>query len=163
MALDASSLLPQSLAMTDSITIRSITSADRAGWEPLWKGYQAFYEVDLPQEATDTAFARFLDPAEPMDALVAEHQGEIVGIVHFLYHRSTWTVANYCYLQDLFTLSSMRGKGVARALIEAVYARARKAKASRVYWLTQEGNATARILYDKIADLPGFVIYRKVF
>jgi GNAT superfamily N-acetyltransferase len=98
-----------------------------------------------------------------MHALVAERDGEIVGIVHTIFHRSTWTEGPYCYLQDLFTAERARGGGVGRKLIEAVYERARAEGASRVYWLTQEDNATARALYDKLADRPGFIQYRKIF
>ncbi len=146
-----------------AITIRPLAPADRAQWEPLWQGYLAFYKTSVPDEVTNTTFARFFDEAEPMHALVAERDGEIVGIVHTIFHRSTWTEGPYCYLQDLFTAERARGGGVGRKLIEAVYERARAKGASRVYWLTQEDNATARALYDKLADRPGFIQYRKIF
>jgi GNAT superfamily N-acetyltransferase len=94
-------------------------------------------------------------------ALVAESAGRIVGIVHYIFHRSTWTPGPYCYLQDLFTIEDGRGLGVGRALIEAVYARAKEVGASRVYWQTHESNATAMALYDKVAERSGFVQYRK--
>ena len=112
---------------------------------------------------TDTTWARLHDPAEPMHGLGAEADGRLVGIVHLIVHRSTWTEGPYCYLQDLFTAPESRGRGAGRALIEAVYARARKMRASRVYWLTQEDNATARALYDRLADRTGFIQYRKIF
>jgi GNAT superfamily N-acetyltransferase len=86
----------------------------------------------------------------------------LIGIVHYIFHRSTWTVGNYCYLQDLFTAEAARGRGAGRKLIEAVYERAGRGGASRVWWLTHETNASARILYDQVADLPGFIQYRKV-
>jgi GNAT superfamily N-acetyltransferase len=143
--------------------IRPLARTDRAGWEPLWQGYLAFYKTSVPEDVTNTTFARFFDKAEPMHALVAERDGEIVGIVHYIFHRSTWTKGPYCYLQDLFTAKHARGGGVGRKLIEAVYERAKTQGASRVHWLTQESNATARALYDKLADRPGFIQYRKLF
>ena len=141
--------------------MRAIEAGDRAGWEPLWKGYQIFYKTEISAAASDVAFARFLDANEPVHALVAESQGRIVGIVHYIFHRSTWTPGPYCYLQDLFTVEDARGLGVGRALIEAVYARAKEEGASRVYWLTHETNTVAMQLYDKIADKSGFLQYRK--
>jgi GNAT superfamily N-acetyltransferase len=144
------------------IAIRPLGPEDRADWEPLWAGYLAFYEATIPSTVTETTWARLNDPAEPMHALGALLDGRLVGIVHYLFHRSTWTTGNYCYLQDLFTDEAARGRGAGRALIESVYERARAAGASRVYWLTQEGNATARALYDKLADRPGFIQYRKL-
>ena len=114
-------------------------------------------------EVSDLTWARLHDPAEPMHALVAEQDGSVIGFVHYIFHRSTWTAGPYCYLQDLFTAKAARGQGAGRALIEAVYAAARKEGASRVYWLTQEANVTARALYDTLADRPGFIQYRKVF
>jgi GNAT superfamily N-acetyltransferase len=145
------------------IVIRPLARADRAQWQPLWQGYLAFYKTSVPDEVTETTFARFFNEAEPMHAFVAERDGEIVGIVHYIFHRSTWTEGPYCYLQDLFTAEHARGGGVARKLIETVYDRAREQGASRVYWLTQEGNATARALYDKLAERSGFIQYRKLF
>lgn len=147
-----------------AIAIRPLGEADRAAWEPLWAGYLAFYGASVPPATTDLTWARLLDPAEPMGALGAFAAGSnLVGIVHYLFHRSTWTPGDYCYLQDLFTAPEARGQGAGRALIEAVYARAREAGASRVYWLTQDGNAPARALYDKLADHPSFTVYRRVF
>jgi GNAT superfamily N-acetyltransferase len=147
----------------NEIIIRPLSRAHRAQWEPLWRGYLAFYKTSVPAEVTDLTFARFFDEAEPMHALVAQRDGEIVGIVHYIFHRSTWTSGPYCYLQDLFTAEHARGGGIGRKLIEAVYERAKAQGASRVYWLTQESNATARALYDKLADRSGFIQYRKLF
>ena len=149
--------------MTAPFAIRPVSRGERAAWEPLWKGYQAFYEVVLPDEATDKAWERLHDPGEPMFVLGAYVEGKLAGIVHYLFHRSMWTVGNYCYLQDLFIAHEARGLGLGRALIEAVYEAARQARASRVYWLTQEGNVAARGLYDKLAERSGFIQYRKVF
>jgi len=140
--------------------VRPVAPEDRKRWEPLWRGYQRFYKVDLSPEVTETTWRRFFDGLEPMHALVAEDGAELVGIVHYLFHRSTWMVGPICYLQDLFTAEKARGRGVGKALIEEVYARARACGATRVYWHTHETNATARSLYDRVATLSGFVQYR---
>jgi GNAT superfamily N-acetyltransferase len=150
-------------AQQDGIVIRPFTASDRPAWEPLWQGYLAFYESSLAREVTDTTWARLVDPSEPMHGLAAVADGEIVGIVHYLYHRSTWTIGNYCYLQDLFTSEKARNRGAGRALIEAVYGRAKADGASRVYWLTHESNTAAQALYDKVAARSGFIQYRKLF
>lgn len=149
--------------MSADILIRPLRLDERADWEPLWKGYLDFYKTALPRETYDLTWARLHDPAEPMHLLGAYAGGRLCGIVHFLYHRSCWTVGNYCYLQDLFVAEDVRKLGLGRALIEAVYREARAAGASRVHWLTHETNATARALYDTLADRPGFIQYRKVF
>lgn len=146
-----------------NIVIRPVGADERAAWEPLWNGYLAFYEATLAPGATDIAWARFQNPDEPMFVLGAYVDGQLTGIVHYLFHRSTWTPGNYCYLQDLFVDPSARGLGLGRALIEAVYDKAKAAGASRVHWLTQTGNAQARMLYDQVADNPGFTQYRKIF
>lgn len=146
-----------------NIEIRRVHRNEREAWEPLWQGYLAFYKTSVTEQVTQTTWDRFHDPDEPMFVLGAYLDGKLVGIVHYLFHRSTWTIGNYCYLQDLFTSEDARGKGAGRALIEAVYERAKEAGASRVYWNTQEDNATARVLYDKLADCPGFIQYRKIF
>lgn len=145
------------------LQIRPFRPEDRQAWEPLWQGYLTFYKASLSPEVTQTTWLRLNDPAEPMHGFVAVLDGRVVGIVHYIYHRSTWTEANYCYLQDLFTAEEARGRGVARALIEAVYAQAQADGASRVYWLTHETNTTAQALYDKVAARSGFIQYRKVF
>jgi GNAT superfamily N-acetyltransferase len=139
--------------------VRPVRAADREQWEPLWEGYNLFYErPDLPREITDTSWARFLDPEEPMFAAVAEVDGQVVGLVHYLYHRNTAMIDDVCYLQDLFTAPEARGLGVGRALIEHVYAEAAKAGSSRVYWQTKENNP-ARKLYDRVAELTSFRRY----
>jgi GNAT superfamily N-acetyltransferase len=145
------------------IAIRPVGPGERAEWEPLWKAYLTFYKASVPQETTDATWARLHDPREPMFVLGGYLGGKLLGVVHYLFHRTTWTVGNYCYLQDLFVADEARGRGLGRALIEAVYAEARKAGASRVYWLTHETNAQARALYDTLADRPGFIQYRKLF
>ena len=152
--------------MPESFAIRPIHPSDWTAWLPLWDGYNTFYgrsgATALPLEITQTTWARFFDEREPVHALVAERNGNLVGLVHYLFHRSTTLLAPTCYLQDLFTLETERGKGVGRALIEAVYANAREAGSQRVYWQTHETNQTAMKLYDGVAERTGFVIYRKV-
>jgi GNAT superfamily N-acetyltransferase len=149
--------------MPAAVVIRPVGEAERAAWEPYWKAYQAFYEVALADETTDVLWRRLHDPKEPMHLLGAYADGKLVGIVHYLFHRSCWSIGDYCYLQDLYVAPEARGRGAGRALIEAVYAAARAAGASRVHWLTQESNATARALYDTLADRSGFIQYRKIF
>jgi GNAT superfamily N-acetyltransferase len=143
-------------------TIRAIRADERADWEPLWKGYQAFYKVVIPDQTTAVTWARLHDPAEAMGVLGSYMNECLCGIVHYLFHRSCWTVGDYCYLQDLFVAEGGRNHGLGRALIEAVYDKAREAGVSRVYWLTHETNATARALYDKVAENLGFIQYRKM-
>lgn len=146
-----------------ALVIRPLRSHERAAWEPLWRGYLAFYESAQTQEAMDVAWARMHDPAEPMAGLGAWRGDDLIGIAHYLFHRSFWTIGNYCYLQDLFVAEDTRGHGVGRALIAAVEQAARAAGASRIHWLTKEDNATARALYDKLAERSGFIQYRKLF
>jgi GNAT superfamily N-acetyltransferase len=149
--------------MTDALTIRQVAEADRDAWEPLWAGYNAFYDragpTALAPAITQTLWTRLFDPDEPVFALVAEQSGRLAGLTHFLFHRSTTRIEPVCYLQDLFTDPALRGRGVGRALIEGVYARARDAGASRVYWQTRESNAAGRLLYDKVARHLGFIVY----
>ncbi|MCF3628726.1 GNAT family N-acetyltransferase [Thalassospiraceae bacterium LMO-SO8] len=150
--------------MPQDVTVRAPTREDFDAWSRLWDGYNAFYErkgpTAVPDEITRLTWDRFFDAYEPMHCLVAEHDGRLVGLVHYLYHRNTVMRGPACYLQDLFTDSDLRGKGVGRALIEAVYERARAAGAPRVYWQTHETNTTAMKLYDKVATKSGFVVYR---
>jgi GNAT superfamily N-acetyltransferase len=146
--------------------VRAIVQRDQPQWRPLWDGYNAFYgrhgATALPEVVTAATWARFFDAAEPVHALVAEDaDGRLLGIAHYLFHRSTTSLAATCYLQDLFTVQAARGRGVGRALIEAVYARAADAGAPRVYWHTHETNAPARHLYDQVAERSGFIVYRR--
>lgn len=149
-----------------AVVIRPVTAADFPAWKPLWDGYNAHYgrkdATALPDEITRMTWSRFFDAYEPMHALVAERDGSLIGLAHFLYHRSTIQIAPTCYLQDLFTAESARGLGVGRTLIEEVYRRASEAGCPRVYWQTHETNATAMRLYDKVAEKSGFIVYRKV-
>jgi GNAT superfamily N-acetyltransferase len=146
--------------------IRTVEPDEFAKWKPLWDGYNAFYgrkdETALPEDITARTWARFFDAYEPIHALVADQKGQLLGLVHYIFHRSTIAPTTNCYLQDLFTLESARGRGVGRALIEEVYRRAQIAGSSRVYWHTHETNETAMQLYDKVAEKSGFVVYRKL-
>jgi GNAT superfamily N-acetyltransferase len=149
--------------MSARIAIRPLRRDERADWQPLWKGYLDFYKTTVPNEVYDTTWARLHDANEPMNLLGSFVDGRLRGIVHYIYHRSCWTIGNYCYLQDLFVAEEARKLGLGRALIEAVYQEARAAGASRVYWLTHETNTPARALYDTLAERPGFIQYRKIF
>ena len=149
--------------MAAPIVIRAVGEGERAAWEPLWKGYLDFYKTTLQKETWDVTWARLHYTAEPMFELVGYVDGRLLGIAHYLFHRSCWTVGNYCYLQDLFVAEEARGHGLGQALIEAVEKAAREGGASRIYWLTHESNAVARGLYDKLADRPGYIQYRKLF
>ncbi len=146
-----------------TLSIRAITAADHAAWLPLWLGYQRFYKAVISDETSAITWQRFLDGSEPINAALAWQGDKAVGLVHFIYHRSTWTVGNYCYLQDLYVDEGIRGGGIGRQLIEHVYQQAKAAGASRVHWLTHETNTDAMHLYDKVADRSGFVQYRKLF
>lgn len=147
--------------MAGPLGIRPLREADRDAWEPLWQGYLAFYETTLAPEITDASFHRFLDPMEPLHGLVAEIDGRLAGLAHFLLHRSTWAPECYCYLEDLFVAPDLRGYGVGRALIAAVETAARDAHATRLYWSTRERNAAAQRLYDQVAARSDFIQYRK--
>ena len=149
--------------MTSSLLIRSPVAADYPAWKPLWDGYNAFYGREGPtalaEEITQATWQRFFDAYEPVHALVAERDGQLVGLTHYLFHRSTTRLEPTCYLQDLFTLPSERGKGVGRQLIEGVYERAKLGGVHRVYWQTQVTNTAGRKLYDKVATHDGFIVY----
>jgi GNAT superfamily N-acetyltransferase len=142
--------------------IRPLAAADRVQWEPLWQGYLEFYEANVAPEVSEVTFGRLTGGREPMGGFIAMDRDAAVGIVHWLTHRSCWTVEDYCYLQDLFVAPGRRGGGVGRKLIEAVYDKARELGCSRIYWHTHETNTVAMRLYDGVADRPGFVQYRKV-
>ena len=149
--------------MQATTTIRALREQDYPAWQPLWDGYNAFYGREGPTaldpEITRTTWRRIFESAEPVFALVAESEGKMLGITHYLYHRSTTRIELICYLQDLFTLPTARGRGVGRALIEAVYREAAASGIKRVYWQTQHSNAAGRLLYDKVAKHLGFIVY----
>ena len=146
-------------------TIRFVDREDFSQWLPLWEGYNKFYgrsaKTALPDEITQTTWARFFDAYEPVHGMVAEYEGQLVGLVHYIFHRSTISITPTCYLQDLFTKESIRGQGIGRKLTHAVYEQARLAGVKRVYWHTHESNSTAMKLYDQVAERSGFVVYRK--
>ena len=152
--------------MAADLTIRPVAREDYEQWLPLWDGYNAFYgragDTALAPEITRTTWARFFDDNEPVYALVAEADGTLLGLTHYLFHRSTTLIQPVCYLQDLFTTEASRGRGVGRALIEGVYERARAADSPRVYWQTHETNQVAMALYNKVAERSGFLVYRKL-
>jgi GNAT superfamily N-acetyltransferase len=143
------------------LVIRPVATTDFPQWAPLWEGYNTFYKRTLPDEITRVTWARFFDETEPVHALVAEQDGRLLGLVHYLFHRATAMIELSCYLSDLFTSEAARGKGVGRALIEAVYEKARLAGSCRVYWQTHETNRVAQALYEKVAERSGFIVYRK--
>lgn len=153
--------------MPDQLLVRPVSRSDFEQWLPLWDGYNGFYgrsgPTALSSEITRMTWARFFDAYEPVYALVAESDGRLVGLAHYLFHRSTTAVEPVCYLQDLFTDQAARGQGIGGALINEVYAQARQAGTPRVYWQTHETNHTAQRLYDRVAERSGFIVYRKLF
>ena len=145
-----------------SISIRPLQAQDRPVWAEMWQAYLAFYETSVPQAVYDSTFARLLDGDDhEFHALVAESDGELIGLVHYLFHRHCWRVENVCYLQDLFARPEFRGTGVGRALIQAVYDAADANGTPAVYWLTQDFNTTARRLYDRIGVKTPFIRYNR--
>jgi GNAT superfamily N-acetyltransferase len=147
------------------IEIRPVRPDDYDAWRPLWDDYNAFYErvgpTALPEEVTRTTWRRFFDASEPVHCIVAVRDGRVVGLCHYLYHRSTSRIELMCYLQDLFTLAEERGHGVGRALINATYEIAKEAGCKRVYWQTHTTNTPGRTLYDKVAKHFGFIVYAR--
>ncbi|MEX0340474.1 MAG: N-acetyltransferase family protein [Arenibacterium sp.] len=149
--------------MANTVLIRGLTRADRAQWAEMWTGYLEFYETSVAPDVYDTTFARLLgDDPQDFSCLVAEGKdGALLGLTHYLFHRHAWKIENVCYLQDLYARPEARGTGVGRALIEAVYKAADDAGAPAVYWLTQDFNSNARLLYDRIGKLSPFIRYNR--
>ncbi|WP_367717527.1 GNAT family N-acetyltransferase [Nitratireductor sp. GISD-1A_MAKvit] len=146
----------------NEITIRPLAKSDEAEWRRLWTDYLTFYKTSVPEEVYATTWKRLFDEGEyEPNGLIAEVDGKPVGLVHYMFHRTCWTVGNNCYLQDLYADPSVRGQGIGRALIEAVYDKADEAGAANVYWMTQDFNETARKLYDRIAKLTPFIKYQR--
>lgn len=144
-----------------NVQILPVTATNHDAWYPLWQAYLRFYETELADSISAETWKRFLDPAEPTNAALAWVDGKAVGMVHWIYHRSNWSVENSCYLQDLYVDSQQRGGGIGRQLIEHVYAAAKAAGCAKVHWLTHETNATAISLYEQVAERPGFIQFRK--
>lgn len=142
------------------ISIQSATQSDYMQWLPLWKRYQEFYRVDISDNATQTTWTRFLTSHEPIYCAVAKYEGNIIGLVHYLFHRSTWEERDYCYLEDLYVNPDVRGKQIGRQLIEYVQQQARKRHASRLYWHTHETNQRGQRLYDWVAKKSGMIEYQ---
>jgi len=148
------------LDSTLDLTIRPVEATDEAEWRRLWTGYLEYYESELPEEVYRSTFARLLsDDPQEFHGLIAELSGQPVGLTHFVFHRSCWSIENTCYLQDLFVDLDVRGKSIGRALIEAVYAAADKAGHPNVYWQTQNFNKAGRRLYDRVGELSPFIVY----
>jgi len=149
--------------MVEGLLVRPIQPTDYAGWKLLWDGYNRFYgrhgPTALAEIITSATWERFFAPQEPVHALVAEEGGPLIGIAHYVFHRSTTRLNTVCYLQDLFTAEELRGRGVGRRLIQEVYDAARATGCNRVYWQTQMTNAAGRALYDKMAEHLGFIVY----
>ncbi|EIK97427.1 GCN5-like N-acetyltransferase [Pseudomonas sp. M47T1] len=144
-----------------SVEIRPVSATDHAQWLPLWQAYLRFYNTELAGDVSDSTWQRMLDTAEPTNAALAWQDGRAIGMVNFIYHRSNWSIENSCYLQDLYVSEAARGLGVGRKLIEHVYATAAANGCGKVHWLTHETNATAIQLYERIAERPGFIQFRK--
>ncbi|WP_420122749.1 GNAT family N-acetyltransferase [Nakamurella sp.] len=147
--------------MTDDVTVRPLRVPDRSEWAALWRGYLAFYRAELTDDVTEHTWAALTDPAAPVHGLVAVAGGRVVGLAHVVLHATTWATRSTCYLEDLYVDRGVRGAGLGRALITAVYAFADEHEASGVYWLTQEYNAPARSLYDTVAHRSSFVVYQR--
>ena len=144
------------------LKIRPLMAEDRTNWVQMWSDYLSFYETDVAPEIYETTFARLIDSTNPVqNALFAELDGAAVGIVHYIYHAHNWRAENVCYLQDLYAKEAVRGQGIGRALIEAVYAAADANGTPSVYWMTQDFNENARLLYDRIGTLTPFIKYSR--
>ncbi|TNB89548.1 GNAT family N-acetyltransferase [Pseudomonas sp. Fig-3] len=141
--------------------IRLVSADDHAAWLPLWQAYLRFYNTELPQAVSQSTWQRLLDDREPTHGALAWNGDAAVGLVHFIYHRSNWSIENSCYLQDLLVTEHSRGTGVGRQLIEFVYTTAKADGCCKVHWLTHETNATAIQLYERIAERPGYIQFRK--
>lgn len=142
-------------------TISALTAEDRPSWDELWVGYLAAYEHPLPPEISDATFQRLIDPEVQLyGALARSSSGQVLGLVHWLPHLSTWADLGYCYLEDLFVAPSARARGVGKLLIGHVEQWARDRGYAKVHWLTRRSNATARLLYEQLGEDPGLLQYQ---
>jgi len=148
-----------------NVVVRPLMPTDYADWRALWDGYNAFYgragATALAEEIVQTTWTRFFASDEPVHAVIAESDGRIAGLGHYLFHRSTILREPICYMQDLFTAEAQRGRGIGRAMIARVYEEAARAGCTRVYWHTHESNDNAMRLYDAVAEKSGFIVYRR--
>lgn len=148
--------------MPSPVTIRTLRADDRPDWAALWHAYLEFYETSVSDAIYDSTFGRLIgDEPQDFSCFVAEQDGHLIGLTHYLFHRHAWTLENTCYLQDLYACPDARGTGVGRALIEAVYGAADKQGNGAVYWLTQDFNTQARKLYDRVGTQTPFIKYRR--
>jgi GNAT superfamily N-acetyltransferase len=144
------------------MVIRALTREDHDGWMELWDGYLRFYRVEIGEQITSLTFARMCEKKAGMFGLVAvDEDGEVVGFANCLVHPSTWSIAGYCYLEDLFVAPHARGGEVAKGLIDATAAAARERGVERMYWNTQQFNGPARSLYDTVGKLTSMVVYER--
>jgi GNAT superfamily N-acetyltransferase len=142
------------------IAVRPLAPSDHAAWAALWAGYLAFYDVELPAEVTAGTWRRLVDPASGIDGLCAiDEAGTMVGIVHYLFHPVTWSLTERCYLEDLYVVDGVRGSGIGRRLMEAVFAIGDEQGADQTYWWTHDTNDTARRLYDRVGEVTPFIKY----
>ncbi len=143
----------------NTINIRFVSHDDYKNWLLLWEQYLAFYNTELSMDVAEKTWERFLDDNSSIFCLIAEKDHKIIGLAHYLYHPSTWSIQDYCYLSDLFVLPEYRGMQIGKALIESLTAQAEQHGCAKVYWHTQETNHTAQRLYDWIAVKPGMIKY----
>lgn len=144
-----------------STTVRHLQVQDKSCWQDLYLSYLRFYESEPVEASTELLWDRLTRLEPDIQGLVAEVDGEVVGIAHFHYQLSTWSDTSHCYLEDLYVAESARGKGVATALIRKVEDLAIQKKCSELFWITKESNSTARKLYEKVASQSEFVRYEK--
>ena len=146
--------------MAQSTSVRPLAAGDRPAWADLWRQYPAFYETVLPEDIYHSTWERLMAPDEPVWGALALAGERPVGLVHYIYHRTAWALADNCCLQDLFVAPDGRGLGHGAGLIAHLADTARRAGSGRLYWLTHESNTTAQALYDRVASRSGFIQYR---
>ena len=156
-------MAPSAAACVPAVVIRPLAATDRPQWARLWEAYLAFYQTSVSEAVYTSSFDRLIDPeVRDYNGLVAEQDGQLIGLTHYIFHRHGWKLEDVCYLQDLYATPASRGTGVGRKLIEGVYAAADAAGTPTVYWMTDATNSVARRLYDRIAALTPFIKYQRV-